>query len=138
MAQTTFANARGIAHKASGGQSLGFPDVCLTPPAGPGMPIPIPYANQLDAQAAAGDKKAKMDQKKLMDDAAKHGYKVKSATQWAVKSSGDEAGRRGGISTSKTMNKAGFVNYAMDVKLHGKNPVRMSDPLFHNKKNIID
>jgi hypothetical protein len=30
MAQTTFANKRGIVHTKSGGQSVVFPDVCLT------------------------------------------------------------------------------------------------------------
>lgn len=138
MAQNIYANARSIVHKVSGGKSIAaFPDVCLTPPAGSGMPVPIPYANQLDAQAAAGDKKAKKDQKKLMDDAAKNGYKVKSVTQWAIKTSGDEAGRLGGILTSQTMQKAEFVNYSMDVKFEGKKVVHMGDPLFHNKKNIV-
>ena len=41
MAQTTFANSRGIAHKGSGGMSIVFPDVCKTP--APPSPIPIPY-----------------------------------------------------------------------------------------------
>ena len=43
MAQTTFANKRGIVHTKSGGQSVAFPDACLTKV---GKPIvPIPYAN---------------------------------------------------------------------------------------------
>lgn len=137
MAQKTFANSRGIAHKGSGGMSQGFPDVCLTPPNGQGMPVPVPYANLLDAQASAGDKKAKADQKKLIDDAAKNGYKVESATQWAIKTSGDEAGAIGGIKSSTTKDKVQFINYSMDVKFENKNVCRMGDPLFHNKKNIV-
>ena len=40
MAQTTFANCRGIVHKGSNGISIVFPDVCKTPT--PGGPVPIP------------------------------------------------------------------------------------------------
>ena len=43
MAQKTFANFRGIAHKGSGGMSIVFPDVCKVP-TGAG-PIPIPFPN---------------------------------------------------------------------------------------------
>ena len=43
MAQTAFANCRGIDHKGSGGMSIVFPDVCITPAAP--SPIPIPYPN---------------------------------------------------------------------------------------------
>jgi len=125
MGQKTFANSRGIAHKGGGKSIAAFPDVCLSPPEGQGGPVPIPYANMLDSQAAAGDKKAKSDQKKLIDDAAKNGYKVDSATQWAIKSSGDEAASVGGVKSGTTGGKAKYVNYSMDVKFEGKNVVRM-------------
>jgi hypothetical protein len=134
MGQTTFANSRGIAQKGSGKTLAVFPDVCLSPPEGGGAPVPIPYANLLDAQAAAGDKKAKKDQKKLIDDAAKNGYEVKSATQWAIKSSGDEASRVGGVVSSTTTGKAKFVDYSMDVKFEGKSVVRMTDTVLQNRR----
>lgn len=43
MAETTFANGRGVAHKGNGGKNLVFPDVCRTP-IGPAV-VPIPYPN---------------------------------------------------------------------------------------------
>ena len=42
MAQTTFCNTRGIAHKGSGGMSTVFPDVCKTPVGSAVVPIPYP------------------------------------------------------------------------------------------------
>ena len=52
-------------HKAS---TAAFPDVCFTPPMNPGTsPIPIPYANAIDGQAANGNEKAKKVQKELID-----------------------------------------------------------------------
>jgi len=42
MAQTTFANQRGIVHTKSGGKSVAFPDPCLTKVGKPIVPVPIP------------------------------------------------------------------------------------------------
>jgi hypothetical protein len=43
MAQATFVNLRGVAHKGSGGMSVVFPDVCKTPaPPRPADPDPVP------------------------------------------------------------------------------------------------
>ncbi len=44
MAQTTFVNGRGVAHKGSGGMSTVFPDLCLTKVPVLGV-VPIPYPN---------------------------------------------------------------------------------------------
>lgn len=55
MANTVFANARGVAHKGSGGMSPVFPDVCLTPQAGGPSPfVPIPYPNIASPTASKG------------------------------------------------------------------------------------
>ncbi len=48
MGQTTCANGRGIAHQGSGGTSVVFPDVCLTP-IGNAL-VPIPYPNLSKSQ----------------------------------------------------------------------------------------
>src|SRR4051812_12410819 len=85
MAQTTFVNARGIAHKGSGGLSMVFPDVCKTR-APPAPPIPIPYPNIGQASDTSdGPSKVTTDGKMPMVKGAKYS-----------KSSGDEAGTIGG------------------------------------------
>ena len=64
MAQTTHSNTRGISHKGSGGKSLVFPDVCLTP-IGSAV-VPIPYANLGQAlDTSKGPKSVKTDGKML-------------------------------------------------------------------------
>lgn len=125
MAQTTFANSRGIAHKGSGGLSIVFPDVCKTPT--PGGPIPIPYPNiGKSSDTSKGPKSVKVDKKMPM---------VKGAVY--MMSTGDEAGTAGGVISSKFKSECEFMLYSFDVKFEGKNVCRMGDPLFHNTKNIM-
>lgn len=125
MAQKTFANCRGIAHKGSGGMSIVFPDVCNTP--SPAGPIPIPYPNIAQASdTSGGPSTVKCDGKMPM---------VKGATY--SKSSGDEAGTAGGLASGVNMKEAEFMMYSFDVKMDGKNACRLGDPLFHNKKNML-
>jgi hypothetical protein len=125
MAQKTFANCRGIAHKGSGGMSIVFPDVCKTP--SPAGPIPIPYPNISKASDTSnGPSTVKCDEKMPM---------VKGATY--SKSMGDEAGTVGGVVSNVNRDVAEFMLYSFDVKIEGKNVCRLGDPLFHNKKNIM-
>jgi hypothetical protein len=125
MAQTTFANMRGIAHKGSGGMSPVFPDVCKTPT--PGGPIPIPYPNiGKAADTSSGPTTVKVDGSMPMTKGAKY-----------MMSTGDEAGTAGGVISSKFKGACEFMMYSFDVKFEGKNVSRMGDPLFHNEKNIM-
>jgi hypothetical protein len=126
MAQTVFANGRGVVHKQSGGASAVFPDVCKTP--SPGGPVPLPYPNVGQASdTSKGPKKVKTDGQMPM---------VKGA-QYS-KTSGDEAGTAGGgVVSNSTKGAAEFMTYSFDVKFEGKNVCRLGDPLFHNKKNIM-
>ena len=125
MAQTTFANLRGIAHKGSGGMSVVFPDVCKTPAAP--SPIPIPYPNiGRSADTSQGPTSVKTDGKMPM---------VKGATY--SRSSGDEPGTLGGIISGVNRSVCEFMLYSFDVKFEGRNVCRLGDPLFHNKKNIM-
>ena len=124
MGQTTFANARGIAHKGSGGMSMAFPDVCKTP-APPAPPIPIPYPNMGKASdTTGGPTTVKTDGQMPM---------VKGATY--MMSTGDEAGSIGGIMSSTFKGVCEYMMYSFDVKFEGKNVCRLGDPLFHNDKN---
>jgi hypothetical protein len=125
MAQTTFVNSRGIAHKGSGGMSTTFPDVCKTPAAP--SPVPIPYPNVgKSADTSQGPSTVKTDGQMPM---------VKGAVY--SRSSGDEAGTLGGVMSSVNMNVCEFLMYSFDVKFEGKNVCRLGDPLWHNKKNIL-
>ncbi|TYK64485.1 DUF4150 domain-containing protein [Colwellia echini] len=125
MAQSTFANSRGIAHKGSGGMSIAFPDVCKTQ-VGPAV-VPIPYPNiGMASDTDKGPKAVKTDKKMPM---------VKGAIY--KKSTGDEPGIHKGLISSKTKGECEFMMYSFDVKFEGKNACRMGDPLFHNKKNIM-
>jgi hypothetical protein len=52
------ANFLSVVHKTSGGVTIAFPDVCLTP--SPGGPIPIPYPNiGFSSDDSAGSKDTK-------------------------------------------------------------------------------
>ena len=125
MAQTTFANGRGIAHKGSGGKSLVFPDTCKTP-VGPSI-VPIPYPNLGKASdTSKGPKSVLVDGQMPM---------VKGA-QYST-STGDEAGTAKGIASGTTKGVCEFMMYSFDVDFEGKNVCRLGDPLFHNKKNIL-
>lgn len=125
MAQTTFANSRGIDHKGSGGMSPVFPDVCKTP--SPGGPVPIPYPNiGKSSDTSQGPTTVKTDGQMPMVKGAKYS-----------RSSGDEPGTAGGVVSGVNMNVCEFMIYSFDVKFEGKNVCRLGDPLFHNKKNIM-
>ncbi|MDH5354100.1 MAG: DUF4150 domain-containing protein [Gammaproteobacteria bacterium] len=125
MAQSTFANSRGIVHKGSGGKSIVFPDVCLTKVGKPVVPIPYPNIGK-SSDTSGGAKSVQTDGKMPM---------VKGA-QYS-KSSGDEPGNRKGIVSGTITAECEFMMYSFDVKFEGKNVCRLGDPLFHNKKNIM-
>ena len=125
MAQTTFANGRGIAHQGSGGMSMVFPDVCKTQVGSAVVPIPYPNIGK-SSDTSKGPKSVKTDGKMPM---------VKKAIY--KQSTGDEAGSQKGIISGKTKGECEFMMYSFDVKFEGKNVCRMGGPLFHNKKNIM-
>ena len=125
MAQTTFANGRGIAHKGSGGKSIVFPDVCLTQVGNAVVPIPYPNLGQ-SSDTTNGPKSVKVDGKMPMVKGSKYS-----------KSTGDEAGSKKGIKSGTHKDECEFMMYSPDVKFEGKNACRMGDTLWHNKKNIL-
>lgn len=125
MAQTTFANTRGIAHKGSGGSSTVFPDVCLTKVGKPIVPIPYPNTGKA-SDTVKGPKSVTTDGKMPMVKGAKYS-----------KSTGDEPGTKKGVASGTITEECEFMMYSFDVKFEGKNVCRLGDPLFHNKKNIV-
>jgi len=125
MAQTVFANCRGVDHKGSGGMSMVFPDVCKTQCGPPIVPIPYPNIGKA-GDTSKGTKKVKVDKKMAMVKSAKYST-----------STGDEAGVHKGIISGTTKGECEYLLYSFDVKFEGKNACRLGDPLFHNKKNIV-
>jgi hypothetical protein len=123
---TVFVNSRGVVHKASGGISTVFPDVCKTPT--PGGPIPIPYPNiGMSSDTTGGPTKVTTDGQMPMVKGAKYAM-----------TTGDEAGTAGGgVVSNSFKGEVEFMMYSFDVKFEGKNVCRLGDPLFHNKKNIM-
>jgi hypothetical protein len=116
MGVTVNANMMSVVHKGSTGISPSFPDVCKTP--SPAGPIPIPYPNiAMSSDLAKGTKAVKIDKKE-----------VTLKTSEISRSSGDEAGTAKGVASSQNMGKAKYINYSFDVKLEGKNVVRLLDP----------
>ena len=124
MPVTVGVNFLSVAHKASSGTTIAFPDVCKTPtPAGP---VPIPYPNiAQSSDTASGTTKVKCDgQSTCVKDSNFSMY------------TGDEAGSAGGgVASSKIKGKAEFVLFSMDVKFEGKNVPRAFDIMLHNDKN---
>ena len=114
MPQTTFANLRGIAHKASGGMSTVFPDVCKTPTNGP--PVPIPYPNVgKSSDTILGPLTVTVDGMMPMTKGAQY-----------MMSSGDEAGTVGGVMSQRFMAECEFMMYSFEschVAFVESNPV---------------
>ena len=95
-----------------------FPDVCLTPTQP--SPLPMPYPSVGGSQSLVKDIKGR-----------DHTGKVLMKSVVATTSSGNQPGSAPGVITADKQ-KAVFVMYSMDVKLEGKNVVRLVDPILKN------
>jgi len=119
----TVHNLTGFAHKSSGGMSVVFPDVCLTP----APPVPVPYPNiGKSSDTTAGTTSITADGSMVMIKGAR--YRV---------SAGDEAGTAGGVLSGTFIQSCEFLMYSFNVMLEGGNVCRMGDPLWHNNKNMF-
>lgn len=128
MSNKVFANGREVSCKKAAGKSIcAFPDVCMTPPQTPATPpgVPIPYPNTgMASDTSGGSKTVKISGGEVM-------LKNKSCFK---KSTGDEPGSAPlkGVVTHKNRGKVYFTMWSMDVKIEGKNAVRMMDLTTHN------
>lgn len=115
-------NNLSVVHASSSGVSVGFPDVCKTPPV---PPVPIPYPNiAKSGDTAQGAKTVTCDGEPVC---------VKDSN--FMVSTGDEAGSLLGVASNKIKGKAEFVNFSFDVQVEGKSVPRAFDPMLHNDKN---
>ncbi len=121
MPVTLTVNFLTVVHKASGGTTMAFPDVCKTPtPAGP---VPIPYPNiSQSTNTAQGSTTVKVDGNPIMLQGSNFSM-----------STGDEAGSVGGVVSNTIKGKSEFINQSFDVKVDGKNVPRQLDPMLCNK-----
>jgi len=120
MPCTVSVNFLTVVHKASGGVSPAFPDVCKTP--SPAGPIPIPYPNiAMSSDTSEGSSSVKADGNPIM---------LKSSS--FSMSTGDEAGSAQGVVSNKIKGKACPLLYSFDVKVDGENVFRMTDMMLQN------
>ena len=127
MATKAGANGRTVVHKDSKGTVSFMPDVCLTP-APPGPPVPIPYPNVAVSQDA--DQGAKTV---LVD-----GNPTLVEGSVFSKSTGDEAGCVGGVTSGVTKGAAQFIGCSFDVFVEGKGVARMGDLMLGNKAGTVN
>lgn len=120
-------NRLGLTYKSTIGVTVAtLPDVCKTP--SPGGPIPIPYPNfgdqsSLDKGTTSVKAKGKM-------------IAIKGSEY--SRSSGDEPGTAGGVTSNTFKKEATWITYSFDVKMDGANACRHTDKMFQNHKNTAD
>src|SRR5262245_61068681 len=104
MAVTVNVNNLSLVHKGSLGVSTAtVPDVCKTPP----NSIPAPYPNiAFSRDLTKGTKKVKADGGKMC---------AIAGSQFS-KSTGDEPGRLGGVTSGTVGKEATWITYSFDVK----------------------
>jgi hypothetical protein len=123
MGKNVFANGMEIAHEAGQGKVVAaFPDVCLSPPAPPAGPLPVPYPDTSMAK----------DLQKGSNSVLIAGKAAALKSQSFYKSSplGNEAATRsfgGSVVTHQITGKTYFQAWSMDVKFEGKNVCRHLD-----------
>ena len=107
MAETININNLSLCHKGSSGMSIAtVPDVCKTPT--PSGPVPMPYPNiAMESDLAKGTTSVEVDGGNM---AANYGSEFS-------KSSGDEAGTVGGVTSNTFIKEATWITYSFDVKL---------------------
>ncbi|WP_229506060.1 DUF4150 domain-containing protein [Massilia genomosp. 1] len=106
--------------------SIAAPDVCLSPPAPPGGPVPIPYVNTAYAKDLADGSSTVFicGTPMALRDISYLGNSV-----------GNEPATRNlgmGVSSHTIKGKAFFTNWSSDVKVEGLNVCRHIDSMTHN------
>lgn len=123
MGCKVYANGDEIACKAGDGKVIAaFPDVCLTPPAPPAGPIPVPYPDtSFSKDMKKGSKTVKIKRKEVM---------LKDLSYYKTSPLGDEAATKSqgaGVITHVITGKTYFVSWSMDVLFEGQNVDRHAD-----------
>lgn len=127
MAITIIVNDLSLAHKGCMGTAVAtVPDVCKTP--SPGGPVPVPYPNMvMAADLMKGTKTVTAD----------GGQMIAIKGSELFKSTGDEAGAAGGVTSNTFIKEATWMLYSFDVMIEGANACRLTDKLFMNHQNTV-
>lgn len=123
MPNNVFANKNAVAAKVGLGKVIAaFPDVCMSPPAPPAGPVPIPYPNTSFAKdLKAGSKSVKIGGKPLA---------LQDQSYYKSSPLGNEAATRSfgaSVVTHQITGETYFAAWSMDVKVQGKNVCRHLD-----------
>ena len=112
-----------MSHRASDGvTSATLPNVCKTPPG----PVPVPYPNvSLSKDLAEGSTTVTAD----------GGNMISLSGSTFSKSTGDEPGVAGGVTSSTNMKEAKWILYSFDVMIEGRNVCRLTDKMTCNHEN---
>jgi uncharacterized Zn-binding protein involved in type VI secretion len=124
MGHNVYANNMLITAKCADGKSIAaFPDVCMTPPPPPGVPVPYPNTS-FASDLTDGSKTVKIG-------GAEIALKDKSNFKTSI---GDEGGcaPKHGVVTGKIKGKTFFTSWSMNVKVEGLNVTRHLDLTTHN------
>ncbi len=127
MSGDVFANDREISGKATSNKSIAaMADVCMSPPAPPAGPIPLPYPNFSNSgDTDQGSKSVKIKGKPagLKD---KSNYKTSKGNEAATRNFGM------GVVTHTIQGKTQYSSWSMDVLIEGYNVLRQLDLTTHN------
>ena len=126
MAQTTFAEGKGIIHRGSGGiQSPGTTDVCLTKE-GKSV-VARAYKNTSHAEDVIGGP----------DNITTDGEMTLVKDGQVSRSCGDEPGDHKGVVSGTITGPSDPVTYAFTVKFNRRNVCFLGSEFFHNTKNTM-
>lgn len=126
MAVTININGLTLCHAGSDGISQNtLPDVCKTP----GNGIPVPYPNiALSSDLAQGTTTVFADGGNMI---ANYGSQFS-------KSSGDEGGSMGGVTSGTNLAEADWITHSFDVFFEKKAACRLTDKMFMNHRNTVN
>jgi len=128
MSITLCINGLSAVHRGSGGTAIAsVPDVCNTPSLG-GPTTPIPYPNvAVSADLAHGTQTITAD----------GGQPIAIAGSQLARSTGDEPGTAGGVTSHTQLKEAIWLSYSLDVQFEGKGACRLGDALMMNHGNTL-
>jgi hypothetical protein len=129
MSVTINVNGLSLAHKGSDGIAVAtLPDICKTPSPSGGTPVPVPYPNiAVSADLSKGTTTVTADGGNMI---AIQGSELSRST-------GDEPGTAGGVTSSTNMKEATWLSYSFDVTFEGKGACRLTDKLMMNHANTV-
>lgn len=130
MSAKVFANGMEVSSKGSGNKSIAaVPDVCMSPPAPPAGPVPIPYPNTAVASDTTDGSKSVSIGGKEVHLKNKSSYKKSQGNEPATNNFGAN------IITHKITGAAKFASWSFNVKVEGQNVTRFMDLTTHNHAN---